>query len=90
MRKLTDAEVKDRAVQLRKRHRSEWARLAFEACVDRSINQTAELMGGTPKWIRELLDLYAFEEAATGGGHRPPLHEGKSRGRARCFAIART
>lgn len=73
MRKLSDAEIKTRAESLKKRHRSEWCRLVYEASVGRSMQQVAELMGYTRQWVREHLKRYAIETASGGGETSSPL-----------------
>ena len=47
MRQLEDSEVQARADMLKKRHRSEWSRLVYEASVGRSTQQVANLLAYT-------------------------------------------
>ena len=73
MRKLTDSEVLSRAESLKKRHRSEWCRLVYEATVNRSMQQLADLLGYSRKWVADHLKRYAIESASGGGSDRNPL-----------------
>jgi hypothetical protein len=73
MRKLPDAEVLTRADSLKKRHRSEWCRLVYEASSGRSMQEVADLLEYSRRWVREHLDRYAIESASGGGGDTHPL-----------------
>lgn len=76
MRKLADDEVKTRAATLKKRHRSEWCRLVYEASVERSMQEVAELMDYSRKWVADHLKRYALEDASGGGSGQSPLVQG--------------
>ena len=73
MRHMKDNEVLLRADSLKKRYRSEWCRLVFEASVKRSMQQVADLFGNTTNWVREHLRRYAIENASGGGCAHTPL-----------------
>lgn len=70
MRKLSDAEIKTRAESLKKRHRSEWCRLVYEASVGRSMREVATLIDRPVEWVREHLLRHQVEDSA-GGDVRP-------------------
>lgn len=71
MRQLTDNEVKTRAESLKKRHRSEWCQLVYEASVGRTMQQVADLMGYTRYWVADHLQWFATSDAAGGGAATP-------------------
>lgn len=77
MRQLSDSEVKSRAETLKKRHRSEWARLVYEACVKRSMQEVADLLGYTRQWVADHLKWYAIELASGGGNGVTPSSDTK-------------
>ncbi|KKM85379.1 hypothetical protein LCGC14_1289670 [marine sediment metagenome] len=76
MRTMSDDEVLGRAAQLKKRHRSEWCRLVYEASVGRSMQKIADLLGFSRQSIQTHLDQYALESAAGGGNDHCPLERG--------------
>ena len=73
MRQIPDKEVLTRAAMLQKRHRSEWCQLVYEACVGRSMQRLADLLGYSTKWVQEHLKRYALESACGGAGLSRPL-----------------
>jgi len=73
MRQMTDSEVTMRAETLKKRQRSEWCRLVFDASVGRSMQQLADLLEYSRQWVQDHLKRYAIETACGGGNSSYPL-----------------
>ena len=61
--KLTDSEAIKRRDSLKRRHRFEWATLAAEVAIGRSISETARLLEVSQPAVQEWLDLFAAETA---------------------------
>lgn len=73
MKKIPDKEVLTRAAILKKRHRSEWCQLVYEASAKRTMMELAELLGYSRHWVADHLKRYAVESAAGGGYSGYPL-----------------
>ena len=82
---LSDKQVLDRLECMKKRHRSEWCQLVFEASAGRSIHQVAQLLGHSPRWVQEHLDGYAVDSAIRGGGPAGLFNEGPKREEVRAI-----